>query len=88
MRVCRYRSAVPLPVTLLLDLRTQPLVGLWPVMVLASSLLGAFVCCGQERTAEPAGLNPGFDRCLSLFAQRWRDSRMQKIAAEEQAIPV
>lgn len=24
----------------------------------------------------------------SVFAQRWRDSRTQKIAAEEQAIPV
>lgn len=88
--ICWYRSAVPQPVTLLLDQRTQSLVGLWPLMVLASSV-SVHVSAGDQNVRQSLlESTPALTAaCVtSVCAQRWRDSHTQKIAAEEQAIPV
>lgn len=81
---------MPHPVTLLLDQSTRLLLGLWPRMVEASLVL-VHVSAGDQNV--PQSLlesTPALTAaCVtSVCAQRWRDSRKQKIAAEEQAIPV
>lgn len=56
-----------------------------PVSANGFGPLQPFAACGRWADETPA-LTAA---CVtSEFAQRWRDSRTQKIAAEEQAIPV
>lgn len=43
---------------------TQPLVDLQATNGFGLFSFNARVCQGQESTAEPAGVDPGFDRCL------------------------
>lgn len=81
---------MPQQVTGLLDREMQPLVGLQPLMVLAPSVL-VHVSSGDGKVQQslPESTPALTAACVtSVFAQRWCDSRTQKIAAEEQAIPI
>lgn len=84
-----------LPVYIYLPQRVTHLLGATAGGPAAANGFGLFsfvarVCRGRGRSAVAAEWTPALTAAsvTSVFSQRWRDSRAQKIAAEEQAIPV